>query len=188
MQPATYTDADGNTVKPLGDIEAEALALVASLDDSQQKRGGPWRHPIDLVLGPGQDGKTIQAEGFAASQTDRRPAGGLPEADRPLHRSCQRRRGVRAHRRNQGRSRRHLFRLVRPDHGGNAGYCRVTGPTIVIEYAPQGGGRGGSAAASTGAHPRHLPRPDQRLRRGLHRNHDLILGTGNGGGANNPHP
>ena len=67
-QPATYTDANGNTVRPLGDIQDEALALVSSLDATQQKAAILGSSPIDLVLGPGQDGKTIPSEGLSASQ------------------------------------------------------------------------------------------------------------------------
>jgi hypothetical protein len=36
-QPASYTDANGNTVRPLGDIEDEAFALINSLDDTQKQ-------------------------------------------------------------------------------------------------------------------------------------------------------
>jgi hypothetical protein len=68
VQPGQYTDANGNTVRPLGDIEDEAFALVNSLDTTQQKAAVLGSSPIDLVLGPGQDGKTIQAEGLPAAQ------------------------------------------------------------------------------------------------------------------------
>jgi hypothetical protein len=37
VQPARYTDANGNTVRPLGDIEDEAFALVNTLDATQQQ-------------------------------------------------------------------------------------------------------------------------------------------------------
>src|SRR5215212_1018111 len=68
VQPSTYTDADGNTVRPLGDIEDDALALVTSLDATQQQAAILGSTSIDLVLGPGQDGKTIDSEGLPASQ------------------------------------------------------------------------------------------------------------------------
>jgi Protein of unknown function (DUF3500) len=51
-QPASYTDASGATVRPLGDIESEAFALVNSLDDAQKKAAILGPTPIDLVLGP----------------------------------------------------------------------------------------------------------------------------------------
>ena len=55
VQPATYTDASGNTVRPLGDIEDQAFALVNTLDATQQKAAILGAKYIDLVLGlPGQ--------------------------------------------------------------------------------------------------------------------------------------
>jgi len=51
-----------------GDIEDEAFALVNALDATQQKAAVLGSSPIDLVLGPGQGGKTIQAEGLPAAQ------------------------------------------------------------------------------------------------------------------------
>jgi hypothetical protein len=68
VQPATYTDASGNTVRPLGDIEDDAFALINALDSTQQGTAILGNSSIDLVLGPGQDGKTIQSEGLPASQ------------------------------------------------------------------------------------------------------------------------
>jgi hypothetical protein len=39
-----------------------------------------------------------------------------------------------------------------PTTQGSAAYFRVTGPTIVIEFSPQGGGGPGSNAAATDLH------------------------------------
>lgn len=36
VQPGSYTDANGNTVEPLGDIEATAFELINALDSTQQ--------------------------------------------------------------------------------------------------------------------------------------------------------
>jgi hypothetical protein len=77
-QPASYTDASGSTVRPLGDIEDEAFALVNSLDDTQKQAAVLGDTPINLVLGPGEDGKTIAPEGLPGSQmTDRQKAATL---------------------------------------------------------------------------------------------------------------
>jgi hypothetical protein len=51
-------------VRPRGDIADEAFALVNSLDATQQKAAILGNSPIDLMLGLGQDGKTIQSEGL----------------------------------------------------------------------------------------------------------------------------
>ena len=164
VQPATYTDANGKTVRPLGDIEDEAFALVNSLDATQQKAAILGSTSIDLVLGPGQDGKTIQSEGLPAAQMTADQQAASLQADRPLHRPGQRRRRGRAHGRGQVRrsTRPTSPGMARPPQG-SAAYFRVTGPTIVIEYSPQGDGRQRGRP-----HPRHLSRPDQRLRSQLH--------------------
>ncbi len=67
VQPAEYTDANGDTVRPLGDIEEDAFALVTALDATQQQAAILGDAPIDLVLGPGQDGRTLQPEGLLAA-------------------------------------------------------------------------------------------------------------------------
>ncbi len=53
-------------MRPLGNIEDEAFALVNLLDATQQQAAILGSSSIDLVLGPGQDDKTIQSEGLQA--------------------------------------------------------------------------------------------------------------------------
>lgn len=65
-QPALYT-VDGKTVRPLGQESDKALALLNTLDDAQRKQAILSYQLADLVLGPGQDGKTIEPEGLKAS-------------------------------------------------------------------------------------------------------------------------
>jgi Protein of unknown function (DUF3500) len=65
-QPALYT-VNGNTIRPLGQESDKAFALLNSLDDGQRKQAILTYRVADLVLGPGQDGKTIQPEGLKAS-------------------------------------------------------------------------------------------------------------------------
>jgi hypothetical protein len=73
-QPALYTLA-GKTVRPLGQESDKALALLNALDEGQKKQAILSYHVGDLVLGPGQDGKTIQPEGLkAAAMSDRQRA------------------------------------------------------------------------------------------------------------------
>jgi hypothetical protein len=137
VQPGQYTDANGNTVRPLGDIEDEAFALVNSLDTTQQKAAVLGSSPIDLVLGPGQDGKTIQAEGLPAAQmnanqqaaflklighytglvNDEDAAARIAEIKSTLDQT--------------------YLAWYGPTTQGSAAYFRVTGPTIVIEFSPQ---------------------------------------------------
>jgi hypothetical protein len=65
-QPALYT-IGGKTVRPLGQESDKALALLNALDDSERKQAILSYQLADLVLGPGQDGKTIVPEGLKAS-------------------------------------------------------------------------------------------------------------------------
>jgi hypothetical protein len=70
-QPALYT-IDGKTVRPLGQESDKALALLNMLDDTQRKQAILSYRLADLVLGPGQDGKTIEPEGLKASAMNER--------------------------------------------------------------------------------------------------------------------
>jgi hypothetical protein len=137
VQPATYIDANGNTVRPLGDIEDEAFALVNSLDATQQQAAILGDTPIDLVLGPGQDGKTLQPEGLPASQmtTDQHAAllklighyTGLVNEEDAAARMAE----------LQSTLDQTYFAWYGPTTPGSAAYFRITGPTLVIEYSPQ---------------------------------------------------
>jgi hypothetical protein len=144
VQPGTYTDASGTTVRPLGDIADEAFALINALDATQQQAAVLGSSSIDLVLGPGQDGKTIQSEGLPAAQmsadqqaallklighytglvTDAVAATRLAEIQSTLDQT--------------------YLAWYGPTAQGSAAYFRVTGPTLEIEYSPQQ--MGGDAA------------------------------------------
>ena len=65
-QPATF-EVEGRTVRPLGDENDKAFALVNALDATQRSQAVLNYRVADLVLGPGQDGRTIQPEGLRAS-------------------------------------------------------------------------------------------------------------------------
>ena len=65
-QPALFT-LDGKTIRPLGRESDLAAELLNALDDNQRKQAVLGFRVADLVLGPGQDGKTIQPEGLKAT-------------------------------------------------------------------------------------------------------------------------
>jgi hypothetical protein len=65
-QPALYT-INGKVVRPLAQESDKALTLLQALDDKQRKQAVLSYQLADLVLGPGQDGKTIVPEGLKAS-------------------------------------------------------------------------------------------------------------------------
>jgi hypothetical protein len=139
-QPALYS-ANGKTVRPLGEESDKALALLNALDNGQRKQAILGCRVADLVLGPGQDGKTIQPEGLKGSAMSERQRALLLELvsewativheSAAVARMAELERGV-------GET---WFAWSGPTTttpGRNAtAYYRIQGPTLVIEYAPQ---------------------------------------------------
>jgi hypothetical protein len=137
-QPATYT-VEGREIRPLGKENDKAFALVNALDASQRGEAILPYRVADLVLGPGQDGRVIAPEGLRASlmtpaqQTQlleivREWAGIVTDAF-----ADPRMAEIKA---NLAQT---YFAWSGPTTNGSAAYFRVQGPTLVIEYAPQGG-------------------------------------------------
>jgi uncharacterized protein DUF3500 len=135
-QPATFT-IEGRTIRPLGQESDRAFALLASLNPEQQKQAILPYAVTDLVLGPGQDGRTIQPEGLRASTLSASQQTTLMEIVREWA-------GI-AHdsfagpRLDEIRSNlpQTYFAWSGPTTPGSAAYFRIQGPTLVIEYAPQ---------------------------------------------------
>ena len=135
-QPATYT-AGGADVRPLGDIEDDAYALIGSLDDTEKSKAVLGSDYIDLVLGPGKDCMTTQSEGLAGSAmtADQQAAlltlvndyGGLANDEDAKAREAQLKTDLPQT----------SFAWYGPTTAGSAAYFRVTGPHVVIEYSPQ---------------------------------------------------
>jgi hypothetical protein len=139
-QPALYTLA-GRTVRPLGQESDRALALLNALDASQKTQAILPYHVGDLVLGPGQDGKTIQPEGLKVSAMNERQRAMLldviAEWSGIVHESAAAARmaELRADLNDT------WFAWSGPTtaaagHSITA-YYRIQGPHLVIEYAPQ---------------------------------------------------
>jgi hypothetical protein len=136
-QPATYT-FEGKTIRPLGNENDKAFALINALNDEQRTQAILSYRVSDLVLGPTQDGKTIQPEGIAGAaltppqqtmlldlvrewtgiQTDAFGESRLSEIKSSLPKT--------------------YFAWSGPTTNGSLAYFRIQGPTLVIEYAPQG--------------------------------------------------
>ncbi len=136
-QPASYT-FEGREIRPLGKENDKAFALINALDAGQRSQAILNYRVSDLVLGPGQDGRVIQPEGIRASS--------LSEAQRMMlldiiHEwagivndafAGPRMADIR---RNLPQT---YFAWSGPTSNGSAAYFRIQGPTLVIEYAPQG--------------------------------------------------
>jgi hypothetical protein len=139
-QPALYT-LNGKTVRPLGQENDKAFALLNSLDESQKKQAILSYRVADLVLGPGQDGKTIQPEGLKATAMKEPQRAmlldlisewaGIVHESAAAARMTEIKAGI-------GET---WFAwsgptTVTPGRNGTA-YYRIQGPKLVIEYAPQ---------------------------------------------------
>ena len=135
-QPAIYK-LNGETVRPLGRENDKSFALVNSLDATQQKQAILNYQVSDLVLGPGEDGKTIEPEGIKASAlnavqqqmlldlahewvvilNDEAATAKMAEIKTNLKETW--------------------FAWSGPTTNGSAAYFRIQGPTLLIEYSPQ---------------------------------------------------
>ena len=139
-QPAFFM-ADGKPVRPLAGESDRALALLNSLDAGQRGKAILSYTVADLVLGPGEDGRTIQPEGLKASAMNEQQKAMLLNvitewSDIVEDRSAASRTAELKADLNDT-----WFAWSGPTTvgtGGNiVGYYRIQGPHLVIEYAPQ---------------------------------------------------
>jgi hypothetical protein len=137
-QPDSFK-RDGKTVRPLGPENDLAFKLVNLLDAEQQKQAVLGAKPRNLVLGPGQDDKTIRPEGLkcAALKEDQRATLvdliGAWVHILPNDAAASRMAALKAQIDDT------YFAWYGPTTKGSAAYYRIQGPTLLIEYAPQGG-------------------------------------------------
>jgi hypothetical protein len=135
-QPAKYT-VDGKTVRPLGAENDKGFALINALDEGQRKQAILNYKVADLVLGPGQDGKTIQPEGLKCSAMNASQQAMLLDlagewagiVNEPS--AAARMAEIKAKLADT------WFAWSGPTTNGTPAYYRIQGPTLVIEYAPQ---------------------------------------------------
>ncbi len=137
-QPASYS-FEGRTLRPLGDENDRAFALMATLDAAQRSQAILGYSMADLVLGPGQDGRAIQPEGLLASALSVSQQtmlmdlvhewAGIANDALAAPRMDEIRAGLP----------RTYFAWSGPTTAGSAAYFRIQGPALVIEYAPQRG-------------------------------------------------
>jgi hypothetical protein len=141
-QPAIYKLGD-KTVRPLKGESDKAIALLKSLNAKQRSQAILSYRVANLVLGPGEDGKTIQPEGLKATDMTAPQRTmlldlisewtGIIEADAAAARMAEMKSDL-----DQM-----WFAWSGPvdvEAGSNVtAYYRIQGPHLVIEYAPQGG-------------------------------------------------
>lgn len=138
-QPALF-QRDGKDVRPLGLENDTAFKLVNALDEKQRTQAVIGERPQgELLLGPGRDGKTIEPKGVKGSALTADQQAMLlevigawvnivePDAARARMAAIKEKIADT------------YFAWSGPTEKGKAAYFRVQGPTVVIEYAPQGG-------------------------------------------------
>jgi hypothetical protein len=139
-QPALYT-LNGKNIRPLGQESDKAQALLNTLEENQKKQAVLSFRLADLVLGPGQDGKTIQPEGLKASNMSEKQRAMLIDVIAEwagiVHESAAAARMAQL----KAELNDTWFAWSGPTNataGTNiAAYYRIQGPHLVIEYAPQ---------------------------------------------------
>ncbi len=138
-QPSLFK-RDGKDVRPLGVENDTAFELVNALDEKQRPQAIIAQRPQgDLILGPGRDDRKLPApEGIQGSAlTDKQQSLLLdvigawvnivePEAARTRMEEI------------KGNIGQTYFAWKGPTTKGSAAYFRVQGPTVWVEYAPQG--------------------------------------------------
>jgi hypothetical protein len=136
-QPATY-EFEGRTVQPLGREVELSGALLRSLDAQQREQAILGFQVRDLVLGPGRDGQTIQPEGIKGSELTARQRELLLELAGEWtgisHAAFAREKRAEL----EANVEETWFAWSGPTEAGKSAYFRIQGPTVHIEYAPQG--------------------------------------------------
>ena len=137
-QPALFKRG-GKDVRPLGLENDTAFNLVNALDEKQQAQAIIGKRPRQLALGPGEDGKKIEPQGIKGSALTADQQAmlldviaawvNIVEPDTARARLAEIKDKI-------GET---YFAWSGPTAKGSAVYFRVHGPTVVIEYAPQGG-------------------------------------------------
>ncbi len=146
VQPGSYP-LNGVTVTPLGDEYTKGYALITSMNADQQKQAILSYAQKDLILGPGQDGKVTQQEGINASALSANQQAMLldvisewtnilNDADTAVQMAS-----IKANLADT------TFAWSGSTAANTAAYYRIQGPTLITEFAPQGGGPGGGSTS-----------------------------------------
>ena len=135
-EPLRFT-SDGRRVYIVEKEVTAAAALLAGLSPGQRAKAVRGTRHIDLVLGPGQDGRVLQPEGLSGAEM-------TPAQKAQFMTLIEARLGIlRADALAPARATiradldRTSFAWFGPAAPLGAAYFRVTGPTVLIEYAPQ---------------------------------------------------
>ncbi|QDU90467.1 hypothetical protein Pla175_38720 [Pirellulimonas nuda] len=141
-QPASY-EMQGKAIRPLGNEVEKAVALMASLDEAQRKQAVLGFRVRNLVLGPGRDGQMIEPEGLKGDQLNedqRRMLLDLASEWTGIINEPTAAAKLEEMEKNVAET---WFAWSGSAEEGSVGYFRIQGPTVFIEFAPQGQGEAG---------------------------------------------
>ena len=135
-QPLAF-ELDGEPVYIVAEEVSDAAALLGALSDAQRETAVVADERIDLVLGPGQDGRTLAPEGLAGADMD--------GAQRALLLALiEARLGIghadafaAAMATAEAELDRTHFAWFGPTDEPALAYFRVTGPSLLLEFSPQ---------------------------------------------------
>jgi hypothetical protein len=136
-QPARYS-VDGRTIRPLGDENDKAFALINALNAEQQKQAILGYDVRNLVLGPGTDGKMIAPEGARATTFTSAQRAMLVDLVREWVDILGEEAAAAKMKEIQAGLDDTYFAWAGATTNGKGAYFRIQGPTVLIEYAPQG--------------------------------------------------
>ena len=136
-QPASYK-LNGETVRPLGRENDKSFALINSLNEAQQKQAILNYQVSNLVLGPGEDGKTIQPEGIKAPALNAAQQQMLLDLVREWVGILNDEAAAAKMSEIKSNLPETWFAWSGPTTNGSSAYFRIQGPTLLIEYSPQG--------------------------------------------------
>ena len=137
-QPLKYIDKDGRPVYITEDEVMRSMALLKSFTPAQRAKAVISAKTIDLVLGPGHDGQSLQPEGLpggAMTAALTMQFLGVIEARLGMLNADTHATVMAAVRRDLDRT---YFAWWGPSDQLGVAYFRVTGPTLILEYSPQG--------------------------------------------------
>lgn len=138
-QPTLFKRGD-TEVRPLGRENDAAFKLMAALDDKQRAQAIIGERPQgELLLGPGRDGRTIEPKGVKGSALTADQQWLLLDVISAWVNIVEPHAAVSRLMAIKERIGDTYFAWMGPTENGKAVYFRVQGPTVVIEYAPQGG-------------------------------------------------
>lgn len=135
-EPLKYSK-DGKAIYIAENEVRQAMAMLNGLTAEQRRKAVISDRRIDLVLGPGHDGQVLQPEGLPGSEmTDAQKAQfvAVIEARLGILNADDRAMAMADVRKNLNQTSFAWYGSV-TELGG--AYFRVTGPTVLIEYAPQ---------------------------------------------------